>query len=340
MKPRPPLDKARRGVTGMNEVVNCAAYREGRKVATIAIEDISEVLATEGQFVWIGLHEPDEALLRQVQQEFGLHDLAVEDALRAHQRPKLEEYGDDLFIVVRTAQLDQDGHVELGETHFFAGAQYLVTLRHGASLPYVSVRARCESAPTLLKKGPAFALYAVIDFIVDNYFPVLDSLEEQLDGLEDQIFDQQLGRDSTLRIYEIKRDLVTLKRAVAPLIDISTRLERFDIAFIHDDVRPYFRDVYDHAVRINERIDTLRELLTTALEANLSLVSVHQNEVMKKLAAWAAILAAPTMLAGIWGMNFKNMPELDWSDGYPLALGLMAGVCGFLYWRFRRAGWL
>lgn len=324
----------------MNEVVNCAAYQDGKKVAAhVPIDDVSEVLKVKGQFVWIGLHEPDEQLLRKVQTEFGLHDLAVEDALRAHQRPKLDEYGEDLFIVVRTAQR-RDDTVEFGETHFFVGAQYLVSVRHGDSPPYVEVRNRCEHTPALLKKGPGFVLYALMDFIVDNYFPILEALEEKVEELETSIFDEAIDRETTVKIYEQKRDLLKLKRAVAPLVDVCTRLERFDLALIDRDVRPYFRDVHDHAMRINERIDTLREVLSSVLEANLSLMSVNQNEVMKKLAAGAAILAAPTLLAGIWGMNFEAMPELRWAPAYPLALGTMVVVCGFLFWRFRRAGWL
>jgi len=320
-------------------IVNCAAYRDGRKVGNVEIDDVSEVLKVPGQFVWIGLHEPDLALLRKVQEEFGLHDLAVEDALRAHQRPKLDEYGDDLFIVVRTAQCD-NGDIELGETHFFLGEQYLVSVRHGASLPYTHVRSRCEAAPAMLKKGPGFALYALMDFVVDNYFPVLESIEDQVEELEENVFEGAFRRETSVRVYELKRELQKLRRAVGPMIDVCARLERFDLVLVHADVRPYFRDVYDHCVRINERIDNLRETLTSVFEANLSFMSVNQNEVTKKLAAWAAILAVPTMLAGIWGMNFEFMPELRMHYGYPAALVLMLAVCGFLHSRFKKAGWL
>lgn len=324
----------------MDQVVNCAAYQEGKKIGPVAVENVREILAVEGQFVWIGLHEPDDELLRRVQAEFQLHDLAVEDALRAHQRPKLEEYGDDLFIVVRTAQLSAAGNVEFGETHFFVGPRYVVSVRHGASLSYSDVRQRCEHTPALLKKGSSFVLYALMDFIVDNYFPITEDFEERVEELETAVFEQHMSRDTTVRIYEIKRDLVRLKRAIAPLIDVCTRLERFDMALIHQDVRPYFRDVHDHAMRINERIDSMREVLSSVLEANLSLMSVNQNEVMKRLAAWAAILAAPTLLAGIWGMNFEGMPELHLPQAYPGALAMMFALCGFLYWRFKKAGWL
>jgi len=320
-------------------VVNCAAYADGCRVSTIAVEDISEALKVPEQFVWVGLHEPDEALLRKIQQEFGLHDLAVEDALRAHQRPKLEEYGDSLFVVLRTAQM-QDSRIALGETHIFLGPRYVVSVRHGSSLSYTEVRTRCEATPRLLRKGPAFALYALIDFIVDHFFPVTSALEERLDGLEEEIFGGEANRTTIERIYRLKRDLLILKRAVSPLIDICNRLMRFDRPIIPEDTRPYFRDVYDHVIRINETIDTLRELVTSALEAKLSLVSVGQNDVMKKLAGWAAILAVPTMIAGIYGMNFEFMPELRWRHGYGVVMGGMAALCGFLYWRFKRAGWL
>jgi len=325
----------------MGGIVNCAAYADGRRVTDVAIQDISEVLKQADRFVWIGLHEPDADLLKQVQREFGLHDLAIEDALRAHQRPKLELYGESLFIVLRTAQLNREARrIDFGETHFFVGARYLVSVRHGASLSYADVRARCETTPQLLTKGPGFALYALMDFIVDQYFPIVDALENDLEALEETIFGETLSRATASRIYELKRDLLEIKRAVSPLVDICNRLMRFDVPLIPDDTRLYFRDVYDHAIRINEMVDTLRELLTTALEANLSLIAVSQNEAMKKLAAWAAIIAVPTMVAGVYGMNFRHMPELDWLYGYPAVMGVTLGICGFLYLHFKRAGWL
>ena len=322
-------------------IVNCAAYAGGRRVADVRIEDISEVLKQPDRFLWIGLHEPEEDLLRKVQQEFRLHDLAVEDALRAHQRPKLEIYGDSLFIVLRTAQLNREARrIDFGETHFFVGPRYIVSVRHGASLSYAEVRARCEATPHLLDKGPGFVLHALMDFIVDQYFPIVDALEDELQALEKEIFVEAFSRETTTRIYHLQRDLVEVKRAVSPLVDICNRLIRFDIQLIPEDTRPYFRDVYDHVIRINEMVDTLRELLTTALEANLSLVAVAQNEVMKKLTGWAAIIAVPTMVAGIYGMNFKFMPELDWRFGYPLVMAVTFAICGILYVNFKRSGWL
>jgi magnesium transporter len=322
-------------------IVNCAAYADGKRVGDVAIEDISEVLKVEGQFVWIGLHEPSEELLRQVQEEFELHDLAVEDAHRAHQRPKLEEYGDGLFVVLRTAQVNggEEG-IAFGETHLFVGPDYVVSVRHGASFTYADVRARCESTPHLLRKGPGFVLYAIMDFVVDRYFPIVDALDDRLEEVEEEVFGGSSNRIITKQVYQLKSELLALKRAVSPLIEICNRLMRFDVSLIPEDTHPYFRDVYDHVVRINEAVDTQRELLTTALEANLSLTSVAQNEVTKKLAGWAAILAVPTMIAGVYGMNFEHMPELGWRFGYPLVMACTFGLCGFLYWRFRRSGWL
>jgi magnesium transporter len=323
----------------MGEVVNCASYAGGRKVADVAVDDVSEVLNVPGQFVWLGLVEPSEELLAKIQQEFHLHDLAVEDAHRAHQRPKLEEYGESIFVVLRTAQL-VDGKTDFGETHVFVGDRYVVTIRHGASLPYTGVRARLESAPRLLAHGPSAVLYAIMDFVVDNYFPIVHAYSDRLEDLEDTIFGDRFTRETTEDIYALKRDLVALKRAVTPLIEVCNRLVRYDVGMIAEEIRVYFRDVYDHVVRINESLDTQRELITTALEANLSLISVRQNEVMKKLAAWAAILAVPTMIAGVYGMNFEFMPGLHFRWGYELTIAAMGGACLALYAWFKRTGWL
>jgi len=272
----------------MKGLVTCVAYAGGRRIGEVSIPDISEVLKLPDRFVWLGLVEPDEEMLAEIQQEFSLHDLAIEDAARAHQRPKLERYGDSLFVVLRTAHLDPTtGGIDYGETHLFVGPNYIVSIRHGRSLPYTDVRTRCEASPDLLAKGPGFVLYALMDFIVDQYFPLVDAFEDKLGALEDNIFSQTLTRETTEQIYQLKRELLEVKRAVAPLVDMGNRLVRADLTLIPDAARVYFRDVYDRAIRINEMIDTIRELLTTALEANLSLISVSQNEAMKRLAAWA-----------------------------------------------------
>ena len=320
-------------------VVNCAAYSEGRKVANVGIDDISEVLKNDDRFIWIGLHEPDTAMLKKVQLEFSLHDLAIEDANHAHQRPKLEAYGETLFIVLRTAQM-KDQRIDFGETHFFIGRNFIVTIRHGSSLAYTDVRSRCESTPDLLKKGPAFALYAVMDAIVDQYFPVIDALEQDLANLEEKILDEKFRRETTAQIFHFKRQLMEVKRSVSPLIDICNKLMRFDLKLVEEETRPYFRDIYDHAIRINDMVDNAREMLSTALEINFSLLSISQNEVSKRFAGWAAIIAIPTMIAGIYGMNFKFMPELDWELGYPSVLIATFGICITLYFVFKRSGWV
>lgn len=324
----------------MGMIVNCVAYCDGKRVQDVAIDRIGEVLTHADQFIWIGLREPTPDLLTQVQQAFGLHELAIEDALCAHQRPKIEQYGDSLFVVLRTAHLDADQNIEFGETHIFLTSQSIVVVRHGASLPYIGVRARLEATPHLLQKGPGAALYAVMDFVVDQYFPIIDALEQELEHLEDAIFAEEFSRGTPAQIYKLQGQLIQVKRVVSPLIDICNRLMRIDSHLVPESTQAYFRDVYDHVVRVNEMVDTQRELLTTALEANFSLMSIAQNEVMKRFASWGAIIALPTMVAGIYGMNFSFMPELTWPYSYPLVLVLIVCVCVTFYVRFRRAGWL
>lgn len=320
-------------------VVHCVAYRDGRSTHDIAVEDISEILKQDGTFVWLGLHEPDESIMKKVQYEFGLHDLAVEDAHRAHQRPKLEAYGDSLFVVLHTAQA-ANGKVHFGETHIFMGPRYVVTVRHSASLSYSPLRSRCEANPDHLRQGPAYVLYALMDFVVDNYFPILEDLEDRLSSLEDRIFKGAYKRRTTEELYALKRGLMMLRRAVVPLGEICNYLARFEGPLIPENTRPYFRDVYDHAMRISEATETMREMLTTALHVNLSLLSIGQNDVVKKLAGWGAILAVPTLVASVYGMNFQNMPELHWRFGYPVVVGGTLTACFLLYRKLRRSGWL
>jgi magnesium transporter len=326
----------------MAGVIGSAAYEGGRRTGDVDLETPPArdgEAHEEGRFVWIGLHEPDEELLRKVQRRFGLHDLAVEDAHNAHQRPKLEVYGESLFLVLRTAQM-QEGKVQCGETHVFAGRGHVVTVRHGSAVSYGEVRRRCETVPRMLSLGEGFVLYSVMDFVVDNYFPILDGLEGEVEALEEAVFAQRSTRRDVERIYELRHELMTLRRAVAPLPEVCGRIMRFDTPLIGPELHPYFRDVQDHVLRVLEGIDGLRELLTSALEANLLLASLQQNDVMKKLAGWAAILAVPTAVAGIYGMNFEHMPELKEPTAYPVVLLAIAALCGLLYARFRRAGWL
>jgi magnesium transporter len=331
-----PLQRPRSGV------INSAAYHNGVRVATVPVADLGDAWRYSDRFLWVGLYEPSEELLSHLQEAFGLHDLAVEDAHRAHQRPKLEFYGNSMFVVLRTARLSEDGEhrIEFGETHIFVGPRYVVTVRHGSLQSHVGLRARCEAAPQLLTKGEGFVLHAVMDFIVDQYFPVIDALKDDLDQLEEEIFSGQFVRSVTARLYHLRRDLLSLRQAISPLIDVSSRLTRSDNQLIPADTHPYFQDVHDHVVRIAELIDNLQQLSQSALEANLALISVAQNDATKRLAAWAAILAVPTMIAGLYGMNFKFMPETEWSYGYPLAIAIMATICILLYRWFRKSGWL
>ena len=324
----------------MKEIVNCAAYTNGKRIADVELTKVHEVLKDNNQFVWIGLHEPSEKVLQTVQEEFNLHDLAIEDAHLAHQRPKIELYGDSVFIVLRTAQMNPEHHIEFGETHFFAGKNFIVSVRHGSSIAYTEVRSRCEAMPELLSKGQGFVLYAIMDFIVDRYFPVVQDMEQELVIIEDKIFKEKPNRQTTEQIYQLKRELLEVKRAVSPLVDICNRLMRFDIKCISPETQPYFRDIYDPVVRINEMVDNTRELLNTALEANFSLISISQNDTSKKFAGWAAIIALPTMVAGFWGMNFKFMPETDWEYGFHAVITATVAACSLLYFLFRRSGWL
>ena len=322
-------------------VIDCAAYARGTRATALGVDQIQSALACEDQFVWIGLYEPDQPLLRKVQEQFGLHDLAIEDAINAHQRPKLELYEDSVFVVLRTAQrVPATGRLEFGETHVFLGRNYIVTVRHGSLRSHVSVRARCEATPHLLSQGPGYVLYSLMDFIVDQYLPIVQEIEEEVQTLEAIVLDDPTASDATARIYLLKRDLVSLRRAVSPLADVCNRLLRFDIPHIPADTRPYFRDVYDHIIRLNESIDAQRELLTSALEAHLSLMTVAQNEHMKRITAWAAMIAVPTMIAGVYGMNFKHMPELQWQYGYYFAVISMVVACLGLYVGFKRSRWL
>jgi len=323
----------------MDQVVNCALYRNGQRVRDLDFEKLDEVKDEPGQLIWVGLLEPDERTLGIVQRRFGLHDLAIEDANMAHQRPKLEVYGETLFVVLRTAKREE-GSVVSGESHIFLGKGYVVTVRHGPSQSFAAVRQRCEAAPKALAKGEDFILYAIMDFVVDNYFPILDEMEDEIEKIEDEIFTNHFVPADVERVYELRRDLIGLRHAVFPLLDICMRLTRYDVPLIDRDTYPYFRDVQDHAIKANDTIDQLRETLSSALEAHLLLSSVRQNEVTKKLAGWAAILAVPTAIAGIYGMNFEYMPELTWKYSYPIVVGGIVIACSYLYYRFHKSGWL
>ena len=321
-------------------VINCAVYDRHGKRHDISLDAISDALAVDDDsFVWVGLYEPEDTLLEKLQEEFGLHELAIEDALHAHQRPKIEAYGNSVFVAVHTAQLVDD-KIQFGETHAFLGPRYLVTVRHGASLSYAPVRSRVEREPELLALGPAYALYAVLDYVVDNYLPIVSEFRDSLNALEQDIFASTFRRDTIVKLYELKRELTQLRLAVAPMQDILAQLTRIHGTLVPDEVRLYFRDVLDHAMRVNESTDTLREMLTAAMSVNLSLVTVNQGEVVKKLAGWAGLLAVPTLVASWYGMNFHHMPEIQGRYSYYILIGVVAVVCILLYRYLRKVRWL
>lgn len=322
-----------------SRVVASSVYVAGRRIADIPIEAAGEWSRKKDHVVWIGLLEPDRDLLRRVQAQFNLHDLAIEDAEHPHQRPKLEQYGDALFIVARTAQL-VERRVSFGETHLFVGRGYLVSVRHGPSTSYSTVRQHWESCPTSLAKGEDFVLYAILDFIVDNYFPVLEQIEDEVEEIEDGVLVRPMDAKAIERLYMLRRDLLRLRNAALPLVEVCRRLTSPELSQIHADMHPLFRDVTDHIRTVQEKIDSLREVLAFAFEASLLVGQSQETAISKKLASWAAILAVPTAFAGIYGMNFTDMPELKMEYGYPTVLAVIAGICVFLYWRFRKNGWL
>ena len=320
-------------------LVAASVYAQGRRLRDIAIEEAGAWAGKDGSIVWIGLCEPSIGLLRRVQAQLHLHELAIEDASKAHQYPKVEQYGDALFVVARTAQVI-DGTIAFGETHIFVGKGYVVSVRHGPSSSYRAVREQVESCPASLARGEDYILYSILDFIVDNYAPVVESVQGEVDALEDGVLNKTLSESAVDRLYSLRRELLRLRKAVAPLVDVCRRLEHADEELIEPQMQPLFRDVSDHIRRVQEDIDSLREVLAFAFEASLMAGQAQQNAITRKLAAWAAILAVPTAVAGIYGMNFQNMPELQWKYGYYAVIGVIAVLCGWLYLRFKRLGWL
>ncbi len=320
-------------------LINCVAYQDGNKLSDISIEEISDYLKRPGCFVWVALKDAEPAELAKMQEEFNLHELAVEDALNGHQRPKVEEYGDSLFAVVKTAEMVDDG-LHIGELDIFVGTNYILSVRNRSAHGFLGVRARCEQEPEQLRKGSAFVLYALMDAVVDRYFPVMEALEVELEMIESEIFSKGMARTNIERLYDLKREVVMLKHVVAPLMEAVGKLYGGRVPSLCESTRDYFRDIGDHLYRINAMTDAIRDTIGTAIQVNLSMVTIEESEVNKRLAAWAAIFAIATAFFGLWGMNFKFMPELEWWMGYPLALGLMlvSGLIPFAY--FKRKGWL
>jgi len=321
-------------------LINCVAYRDGRKLADIDVEDISRYVGQPDCFVWVALRDASDAELAKMQEEFGLHDLAVEDARHGHQRPKVEEYGDTLFVVLHTVELDAIDRMQVGEVHAFVGPNFVLTVRNRSHQSLLGVRERAEREPHLLRHGAGFVLYALMDAIVDRYFPFIDAMESELEAIEERIFEHGAARANIQRLYGLKQRIMVIKHAVTPLLESAGKLWSGRVPAVCEDNREYFRDVYDHLIRINGTLDGLRDTIGTAIQVNLSMVTIEESETTKRLAAWAGIFAVATAFAGVWGMNFEHMPELKWAYGYPLALGLIGATCGLLYWRFRRSGWL
>jgi magnesium transporter len=320
-------------------LVNCVAYQEGTKLKDIAKEDISEYVKRPDCFVWVGLKDPEPAELEEMREEFGLHELAVEDARHGHQRPKIEEYGNSLFAVLQTIEI-KDGEPRHGEVDIFVGPNYILSVRLKTERGFSDVRARCEREPHLLKHGAAYVFYALMDTVVDRYFPILDALETELEKIEDQIFLRNTARFNIEALYDLKRKLMTLKHAVDPLMEAVSKLYGGRVPQICSGMGEYFRDVFDHLQRLHATLEGIRDMQTTAIQVNLGMISLNETEVTKKLAAWAAIIGVPTMIAGIYGMNFKNMPELDWAWGYPVSVAVMVAIDIWLYFQFKKVKWL
>lgn len=327
-------------------LIDSAVYVDGRRTEPYALEEVRRVCEERGGFAWVGLRDPSKDEFGSVTREFGLHELAVEDAIRAHQRPKLERYGDSLFVVLRPAHyLDDEERVEFGEIHAFLGSDFIVTVRHAEASSLGDVRQMLEREPEFMSRGPAAVLYAIMDRVVDDYEPVVNGLENDIEEIEGEVFGGNAG--ASRRIYELSREVVEFRRAAQPLSRILERLSGGGSYEIDPEVGRRMRNVHDHVLRVAEQIEGLRELLSNILNVNLTLVSVEQNarmqrqnEQVQKISAWAAILIVPTIITGVYGMNFSYMPELPWAWGYPFALVLMVAISGLLYLGFRRSGWL
>ena len=320
-------------------LINCVAYQDGRKLADMPVSGIHNYVSRPDCFVWVALKDPDGDELEAMQSQFGLHDLAVEDAHHGHQRPKIDEYGQSLFAVLHMIESSRE-EFTVGEVGIFVGPNYVLSVRSGAEHGFAEVRKRCENEPDLLRHGAGYVLYALMDAVVDRYFPVLDAIETELEDVENRIFAQQTERASIEALYGIKQKLMTLKHATEPLLEATGRLHGGRVPQFCQGLQDYFRDIADHLVRLNQSIDSLRDMVTTATSVSLSLITLQENEVTKRLAAYGALVAVPTLIAGIYGMNFQYMPEIQWVHGYPVALLSMLLIDLYLFYRFRKAKWL
>jgi magnesium transporter len=321
-------------------LINCVAYQQGNKLADIPVAEIGDYLQRRECFVWVALKDATDEELLEMQGQFGLHDLAVEDARHGHQRPKIEEYGDTVFAVMHTVEYTPSDDLLVGEVCAFVGPNFVLSVRTRSTHGFLGVRERAEREPHLLRHGASFVFYALMDAVVDRYFPVIEAMESELDTIEDQIFESGSARQNIERLYALKRRVGAVRHAVMPLMEATGKLYGGRVPPVCSRSQDYFRDVYDHLVRSNATLEALRETITTAIQVNLSMVTIEESETTKRLAAWAGIFAVATAFVGVWGMNFEFMPELKWRWGYPLALAVMGSVCGALYWRFRKSGWL
>ncbi|ALL12518.1 magnesium/cobalt transporter CorA [Caulobacter henricii] len=320
-------------------VVAAIAYVDGLRSRELRLDTPEDLVPRDGEFVWIGLVEPEAAELVTLQKVFGLHPLAVEDALHARQMPKVNLYGDELFVVAKTAQL-VEGRIEYGETDIFVGPNHLITVRHGSARAHTELRQHLEATPRLLAHGGDYVLHAVLDFIVDGYLPIVDAIDDEMAEMERRALDAFLSRNEVARIFTLRRELMRFRKLLGPMEQVASELEHHEMPCIDAEVKPYFRDVRDHIARVASLVEGLRDVLTSVFEVSSLLEQQRQGVITRQLAAWAAMLAVPTAIAGIYGMNFEHMPELSWTYGYPVALGVIVGVCLLLYWRFKRARWL
>jgi len=321
-------------------LVNCVAYEAGRKLGDIDKREISDYLARPDCFVWVALKDPTAEELDQMREEFGLHELAVEDAHHGHQRPKIEEYGDSMFVVMNTLELLPTDELNTGEINVFVGRNYILTSRQGTERGFQDVRQRCEREPDLLGHGSGYVLYALMDAVVDRYFPVIEAIETQFETAEDQLFSSGSSRANIEALYYVKQKLAALRHATGPLHETSGKLFGGRVPQVCTGLGDYFRDIYDHLTRLNQAIDSLRDMVNTAIQVNVAMITFSETEVTKRLAAWAALIAVPTFIASVYGMNFKNMPELTWDFGYPAVLAVMVALDLYFWRRFKKAGWL
>jgi magnesium transporter len=321
-------------------LIKCVAYENGRKVAEIPASEIHNYVCRPGCFIWVAMRDRDIALLEEMREQFNLHPLAVEDAQQGHQRPKIEEYGDCIFAVLHMVEPGAPD-LRVGEVDIFAGPNYILSVRSGVEKGFDDVRARCEAEPELLSHGSCYVLYALMDAVVDRYFPILDQLEDQLEDIEKRIFivDGE-PRTNIQALYELKQRLMTLKHAVAPLLEGVSNLSGARVPARVAGLKEYFRDIYDHLQRLNQIIESNRDTVTSATSVNLSMIAMQENETMKRLTAYAALVAIPTLIAGIYGMNFTEMPELHWRYGSPVCRGVMATIDAYLFYLLRKSKWL